>query len=1098
MKITAFLVFLFSLHLSAATVAQTVTLSEHKVPLEKVLNDIRQQSGYVFFYNQDWMQQSLPVDLEVKNLPLEKALKACFKDQPFDFAIVNKTIVLKLKEKQLVSPNAVAPASVTVSGKVTNELGEPMNGVVIRQKDNPTNGTVTDANGNYSITVPDNKSVIIFSFIGLETQEISAKDLPPGSVIKLKASENNLQEVVISKGYYDEKKELSTGDVSVVTAETIEEQPVLDPLQALIGRVPGLNIQQSSGMPGAYSTVYIRGQNSIANGTVPLYIIDGVPFYSESLSSTFTINALGPGTLGQANQTNGAGMSPFNALNPADIESIEVLKDADATALYGSRGANGVVLITTKKGKTGDTKVTFNLNQGIGQVTRTMQFLNTQQYLQMRHQAFANDGLMPSASDYDLNGDWDTTRNTNWQKVLIGNTAHYTNAGVSVSGGTANTQFLISGGNTRQTTVFPGNYPDDKTSVHFNLNHISNNQKFEVELTANYVNDRNVLPQSDFTSNIILAPDAPTVYNRDGTINWQIIDGTSTFNNPVAVTVNSSTSVTNNLNASLNLSYKILPGLIFKSSLGYNHDELNANSLNLAASDQPPYNDQASSRSSIFTNTIYETWNIEPQLSYQRKIAKGQLNILLGTTFEQKSQQSIAQGAQGFPSDVVVDNPSAASNYYLGGNTQLLYRYTGIFGRIGYDWDDKYLINLTARRDGSSRFGPGKQFGNFGAIGIGWIFSNEDFAKNALSWLSFGKLRASYGTSGNDQLQDYQFLSSYSANSNAYQGNPGLFPNSLANPLLAWEVDKKLEGGLEFGLLKDRINVSISYYYNQTSNELLGYLLPFTTGFSSLESNLPAVIQNSGIEAELHTINFKTKDFSWTTSATFTEPKNKLVSYPGLAGSSYSSTYVIGKSLSIQELYQYTGVNPQTGVYTYATKNANGIPSNPQDLVVTQPVTQIFYGGLTNTFSYKGFELDIFIQFVKQNAFNYFKSVPYNVEIGQALVNVPAAVLNSWQAPGDVSRYGKFSTTDQADPNGLYTHSTAVVGDASYIRVKNVTFSYAVPTTWQQWAHMKNAKIFFQGQNLFTFTHYLGLDPETQGLNLPPLRMLTLGVSASF
>jgi len=1107
MKITTLILITAILHVSATTLAQKVTLNEKNAPLADVFNDISAQTNYDFAFTTDALKNAKSVTINVKNVELSDALAQILQGQNLEFSIDNKTVVIKPKETSFVDnlKNKIKAelSQTTVTGKVLDGTGQPIPGVNVREK-GTQNGTVTDSKGKYTLTVANDKSIVTFSYIGYEPQELAAKNLPDGATIILKASSQNLQEVVINKGYYDEKRELSTSDVGEVTAKEIEEQPVSDPIQALIGRVPGLNIQQTSGIPGAYATIQIRGLNSIANGTAPYYVIDGVPFDPGSLSDvSIPSGALGAPNLGT--QPGGGGVSPFNAINPDDIESIEILKDADATAIYGTKGANGVVLITTKKGKAGETKVTFDLSQGIEQVGHFMNLLNTQQYLQMRHQAFANDGIpFPTLSDaeqgdpnFDVNGVWDTTRNTNWQKVLIGGTAHYTNAQGSISGGNANTQFLIGGGYTRQTTVYPGDYGDQKGSLHFSLSNTSSNHKFKMTLSASYVNDNNFLPPGDFTGNALtLPPDAPVLYNRDGSLNWQIFNGTGSWTNPLATTLTTATSISNNLVSNLNLSYLLLPGLLLQSNFGYNHDEMNQTNLFPATAVTPPYNTNPDFNESEFAYTLSQGWIIEPQLSFQRKIAKGELSILLGGTLQQSNQQSMGEAASGFSNPALISDPQAATYFQSFDSSYHLYRYEALLGRISYTWDNKYLLNVTANRDGSTRFGPGKQFGNFGAIGAGWILSQEKFIKDAIPWLSFGKIRASYGTTGNDQIGDYQYLSYYSAYSKAYQGVSGFLPNSLANPDYSWEVDKKLEVGLDLGFLKNTINFSIDYYRNRTSNQLVGYGLPSVTGFTSVEENLPAVVQNTGLEISLNSTNIKTKDFNWTTTANFTLPKNELVSYPGFASSPYVHTYTVGQSLFSLQRFQYEGVDPQTGFYTFAGQNGNtSSPSFPQDLVTSQPITQKYYGGIGNDFSYKGFSLDIFIQFVKQLGYNYLYYV--GNPAGSANLNFPTAVLTAWQNAGQVTNVEKFSTEGPYQYYN-YNYSTGAITDASFIRLKNVAFAYKLPVAWQQWAHMQNARIYVQGQNLYTFTHYIGLDPETQGLSLPPLRTIVMGVSASF
>jgi len=1108
MKITAFMICAFFIHVSAATLAQTVTLSEHKASLEKVINEIKQQTGYSFFYNQDWLQQAKPVDLVVKDESLDAVLKACFADQPFDFAIVNKTIVLKLKKVPTINPNGNA-VPITVTGKVFDGTGQPMPNVNVREK-GTQNGTTTDGKGTYSLTVTDNNSIVTFTFIGYEPQELQAKNIPNGSTITLKPAENNLKEVVISKGYYNEKRLLSTSDVSVVDSKTISEQPVSDPIQALIGRVPGLDIQQTSGLPGAYATIHIRGLNSIANGNDPYYIVDGVPVSSVSLSSPYAQSALG---YGGGIQNGGGGLSPFNILNPDDIENIEVLKDADATSIYGTKGANGVIIITTKKGKAGETKVNFDLSQGIGQVSHFMDLLNTSQYLQMMHRAYANDGVpFPTLSDaaqgdpnFDINGVWDTTRYTNWQKVLIGNTAHYTNAQGSISGGNANTQFLISGGYSRSTTVFPDNYDGDKkASLNFSLTHTSANQKFHVLFSGGYGYETNDVPYADLTSQITLPPDAPSLFHPDGTLNWQNYNGSYTFFNPLSYVNTNYYSSANNLISNLTLSYQLLPGLMLQSSFGYNHVENNQVQLKPATTTEPPPYNPPSRDGSNYSNGISQGWIIEPQLSYQKKIGKGQLNVLLGGTVQQTSYSSLAQYSNDFANDALITDPLAGSQQGFLGYSNSLTRYVALVARVGYSWDDKYILNLTANRDGSSNFGPGKQYGNFGSVGTGWIFSKEKAVTDAAPWLSLGKLRASYGTTGDGELTPYQYLSTYSPNSLAYQRTTILVPNGLTNPYFAWEVDKKLEGGLDLGFLKDRISLSIDYYRNRTSNQLTGYTLPQITGFSSVVENLPATIQNTGLEVELHTINFQTTDFNWSTSVTFTLPNNKLVSFYNFATSGYQYSYTLGHSLYTQKLYQYTGVNPQTGVYNFVSTSGDPVnPNFPQDMVPSQPITQKYYGGLQNSFSYKGISLDVFIQFVKQLGYSYqeYFNVPgLDGAANFGGSNEPTAILGAWQTSGQIASTQRYYGTDgnTATAYQNFRSSTGVISDASFIKIKNVALSYKLPVAWQQWAHMQNAKIYLNGQNLYTFTKYIGLDPETPGLGLPPLRVIMLGISASF
>ncbi|HVU95476.1 MAG TPA: SusC/RagA family TonB-linked outer membrane protein [Puia sp.] len=1109
MKLTGILLVAAFLQVSAGSVAQRLSINVRNGSLEKIFAEIEKKTNYVFFYDASLLQKTKPVTVEMKDASVEDVLRITLKGQGLDFAIQDRTIFVKREVEKPVPVGAPAiSARENDNGVITvivqSEVGVPIVGATVVMMGVKRQG-VTDADGRFLVKgVPDGEYRVEVTSIGYE-KRVEVLRVMKGEAllaVRLKQAVNGLDEMVV-KGYYNTTKRLNTGDVYTVKGEDIQKQPVSDPILALEGRVPGLVIQQASGMPGAYSVIRIRGQNSIANGNDPLYIIDGVPFSALSLSSSVTsISALGGGNANS--NTNGSGVSPFNSLNPSDIESVEVLKDADATAIYGSRGANGVILITTRKGKTGGTRFDANVFTGAGMVAHKMKLLRTEQYLAMRREAFQNEGLpYPDINtdagnmDFDINGVWDTTHYTDWQKVVFGNTAHFTNAQGTLSGGNSNTQFVLGGGYSKQGTVFPGSYSDQKAMGHFNLTHTSANHRLGATLTASYVDDNNNLPTADFTSYITNAPDAPPLLDKFGNINWEVFQGTPTFySNTKALERQTANSATNNLIANLGIKYQLLPGLELRSELGYNHNEMNETGLNPSTSLAPPYNADPSFRRNTFANTTFSSWIIEPQISYQRPIGSGKLEMLVGSSFQENKTKSITQSASGFVSDDLISNPQAASNIYLLGANNILYRYTAVYGRIGFNWREKYLLNLTARRDGSSRFGPGKQFGNFGAVGTAWIFSKEKFIESLLPFLSFGKLRASYGTSGNDQILDYQFLSTYSTfSSTTYQGITGLAPTRLTNPFFAWEVLKKLEGGVEIGLLKDRIMLSVSYFRNRTGNQLVGLSLPYLSGFASIQYNLPAVLQNTGTEIVLNTVNIKSKDFEWASSINATMPNNKLVSFPNLANfAAYKNRYVIGQSLFIQKVYHNTGVDPQNGNYIFATKNASGVPSYPQDLIVSRPVTQRFYGGLQNRVSYKGFSLDFLLQYVDQTGYGYQHA--FGLAPGSFNYNQPTAVLARWQGKGNLTGTQAFGT-DYGTANSSYAlfgASDGVFTNTSFLRLKNLQFSYDLPAGWRSKCHLQTARIYLQAQNLFTITRYVGLDPESSGnLSLPPIRMIAAG-----
>jgi TonB-linked SusC/RagA family outer membrane protein len=1070
---------------------QRITLLAGNASLSSVLKNIERQTNKRFNYSENELDTNEKVNVNYNAAPLYQVLGQLFNAKGISWRMIDDGIYLKKDEKRegrsvLPVKSSSAKDSMNfpmIRGRVADEEGVPLTGATILIKGTAA-GAVADADGRFTFVIVPENATLRISFTSYEPSEIPAGSRSGLNVV-LKKKMGSLDEMVVI-GYGTTTKKFNTGAVNTVKADIIEMQPVTDPLQALEGRVPGLYIAQASGVPGAGSVVMLRGKNSISNGNNPFYIVDGVPYTSASTTITY----LGGGALGGVSEE-GRGLSPFNFLNPSDIERIDVLKDADATAIYGSRGANGVILITTKKGKAGKTKFDLNVSSGAGKVTHMLTLLNTPQYLKMRREAFANDGKKPAAGDYDVNGTWDTTSYTDWQKLMIGGTARLTNVQAAISGGNSNTQFALRGGYSNQTTVFPGDYADRKVSTLLNVTHTSLNEKFRAIITASYLNDKNKIPQTDFTSLITIAPNAPTVYDSAGNLNW----GKNTFANPLASTRKFAQATTENLIGNVELSYELLPGLIIKSGLGYNRIQTNQTNQTPITALSPASVDVSSARSNNYGSNNLNNWIIEPQISYSREIAGGTFSALIGSTFQQNKQDYVGYNASDFASDAMISNIATAGVVKVIGINYTQYNYNAIFGRLNYSWKEKYILNLTARRDGSSRFGPGKQFGNFGAVGAAWVFSDENWAKTNLPFLSYGKIRASYGATGNDQIPDYQYLSTYSTNYTDYQGLTGLMPTRIANADFSWEQVRKAEIGFEAGFINNRILFNASLYRNRSSNQLVGFALPGTTGFTSVLYNLPALVQNTGVEAELNTVNISYRSFSWRTSANISVPRNKLLKYPTLEATTNDFAYVIGQSILGRKLLAYTGVDPETGLYTVKDQN-NDKNINREDYTQYKLLTQQYYGGIQNSFSYKGFQADIFFQFVKQQAYDFLSKA--GAVVGAKNKNFPAYVLDdTWHAKGDNAIYQRFSTVTNAtaQPYAWRNDSDASVVDASFIRLKNVMISYTIPAGLLQKIKLQNVRVYMQGQNLLTFTSYKGLDPESKGgLTLPPIRMVVGGI----
>jgi len=964
-----------------------------------------------------------------------------------------------------------------ISGTITDGTS-PLPGVTISIKGKRNNTVSSDFNGQYILSATATDTLIV-SFIGFKTAIVPIKGRKTVN-IQLQEDITSLQEVRVNAGYYSVKEKERTGSIARITAKDIEKQPVTNVLAAMQGRMAGVNIVQSSGIAGSGFDIKIRGQNSLrTDGNAPLYIIDGVPYASDPIGVGYTATVMPLTT------------SPLNNINPGDIESIEILKDADATAIYGSRGANGVVLLTTKKGKAGKTTFSFNLNRGTAQVTRFADLMKTEQYLEMRREAFANDGVtIYPANAYDVNGTWDLNRYTDWQKKLTGGTAQITNVQSSISGGSALTQFLISGNYGKETTVFPGDFNYQKGNIRVNLNHTSEDKRFKTNFAAGYTLQDNDQPAKDYTvESRTLAPNAPVLYDEEGNLNWE----NGTFNNPLRNLQGEFLAKTYDLVSNLMLSYRLLPNMEIKSNLGFTDLKHQESSSQPSTVYDPAWEVGPEYSLISIGNTTRQSWIFEPQLNYRQNLQDDlELDVLLGSTFQQQTARKLVQRASGFTSNSLINNLAAASDIAVDIDDYSVYKYQAFFGRVNLNWKKKYIVNLTGRRDGSSRFGPGKQFAAFGAVGAAWLFNEETFLTNSV--LSFGKLRTSYGITGSDQIGNYQFLDTYSATGGNYQGVIGLVPTRLFNPNFAWETNRKLEVALEMGFLKDKIFLTLASFSNRSSNQLVGTPLPSTTGFTSIQANLDATVQNSGIEVTLRTLNLETKNFSWSTSFNATALKNKLLSFPDLEASTYRNQFAIGGPLNIRKMYHFEGVNPQTGFYQFKDVNGDGKITADADKTAIVDLNPKFYGGLQNQIRYKNWQLDFLFQFVKQQNLNT-AAVGFPGMLG----NQAAALSNHWQKPGDIATYQRFTTGMDAGAVAAqinYYSSDGVVTDASFIRLKNIALSYNLPKNWLGCAA---CKIVMEGQNLLTFTHYKGADPEFVTTNsLPPLKIVTAGIQLNF
>ncbi|KRT17813.1 hypothetical protein ASU31_00500 [Pedobacter ginsenosidimutans] len=1098
MRVITFLLLAVMMQVSATTLAQKITINQKNVKLTDIFKSIRNQTGYDFIYDQDLLARSIPVNINLKNVELKEALQRMLAGQSLTYTIENKTVVIR--EKSFLDKVTEYFDNITVTGTVLDEQGQPLPGVVVKVK-GTNRTTITGNGGKFYISASDENPTLILSYVGYKTVEITAI---PTLTVTMVLDPAKLDEVMII-GYGTTTRRLSTGSQVGISAKDIGNQPTTNVLQAMQGRMAGVTVTQTNGLPGAGINVQIRGANAIGlNGVKanrPLYIIDGVPFLSEPINTA----AFASSQSGSALPSAEGSTSPMNSINPSDIESIEVLKDADATAIYGSRGANGVVLITTKKGKPGRTKFNLNASSGISNVSHFVETVGTEQYLALRRKAFANNTTNPATPSVTTAPDllvWDQNGYTDFQRYMLGNTAHTNDVNASLSGGDSNTNFFVSGTYHKEGNVFPGEQGYQRGGAKVNLNHSSFDQRFNLSLNAIYSTDKNTISTTDLATWAYSLPPNFPLYKADGSLNW---DGS--ISNPLGYLNQTNDNRSSNLLTNLAMKYNILKGLDFKVSLGYSKTDLNQIVTRPLTSLNP--NLSPTSGTANYTYNYTNNYIAEPQATYTRKIWKGTLNALVGSTYQFKqSKLPYSTNASGFLSDDFLRTVTAAS-IVTTTSSSVDYKYASLFGRINYNLADKYILNVNFRRDGSSRFGPNNKYGNFGSIGAAWVFSEESLLKDKLSWFSFGKLRGSYGVIGSDDIDNYGYLDTYTTSGYVYAGSTGLNPSRLPNPDYKWEETKKLDIGLDLAFFNDRLSLSGSYYRNRTSNQLINLTTSAQTGFTGYQSNLPATVQNSGWELSLTSTNIRKKDFSWTSSFNISQNRNKLLSFPDIEKSSYYTTYVVGNPISSFYLFEYAGINPLTNLPSFTDFNGVGGVNNPTtgfaatgrgDRYFAGTSYPKFFGGLTNSLSYKKITLDFTFQFVKQKGRSLLASSFYPPGY---FSNAALSVVNDYLALGSQDYLVSAGTRGTAGSAAFlaysnYTSSDASLVDASFIRMKNVSLSYILPTKWISKKEGASIRVYAQGQNLFTITNYDGFDPESQGVATPPLRTVIAGLQFTF
>ncbi|TYR34703.1 SusC/RagA family TonB-linked outer membrane protein [Sphingobacterium phlebotomi] len=1115
MRLTLIILITTLLQVRATALAQHITIHKKDVTLKYALKEVRRQSGFNLFYDGKIITDKQKIDVDIDHVTINQALEVILRNTGLKYEMKGSNIAITKSQTRPSKPIILGEmAQIVITGLVLDESRKPLVDATVQVK-HGEKVTKTNADGRFYLNDIRDGETLVISFVGYGNREISAaKDL---GAIQLMPLDKTVDEVQVI-GYGSESKRFSVGAVSSVSAETIERQPVTNPLSALQGQVAGLAVTSSNGVPGSTVMLQVRGQNTL--GTTlqakpydqPLFIIDGVPFAPQNVN----INLLN--NLATAQSYNGGisqptGLSPFNSINPKDIESISILKDAAATSIYGSQGANGVVLITTKKGQAGETKLDVSVNTQFNSAAKPVRFLNTQQYLQLRREAYTADGLSPSDDPGDYNGFapdlmlYDQDKYTDWAAIIAGKMTNNTDVHATLSGGSPSTTFLISGGYTQSNYNYPGNFSDKRMTFHSALNNTSSDQRFKLGLVADYGYDRNTSARYGGAQSMVLPPNLPDLIDDSGALVWNYKGIPLNVDNFYGSLMRPVYLQNYNFNGSLHLSYILLPGLTLGTNAGYSRNNSIERSENPARSQDPTF----AEASAAFGDNVNQSINIEPQLNYEFYTGKGEWTALVGGTYRKMSNDAYQVEGYGYANDNFLGSIIGASTTYPS-ERKNLFKYIAGFARLKYIHDHKYILEVSGRRDGSSNFGPGRQFGNFGSAGGGWIFSEEAAIKKNLPLLSYGKLSASYGTTGGDASKAYSYQALYQNISGVlpFQNVRPTYAYNLYNPNFSWSTKRSLNVAMDIGLYGNALNLNATYYRNRQGDQLVDMPLPAQTGFPVVFGNLDALVQNQGWEFTIESTNVKKENFSWNSTFNITFNRNKLLDFPDLASSSYASKYIIGQPTSIIMGYRYKGVNPETGLYEFYDKDGNathtpkaGNANTGGDQVPIGHMDVKYMGGLANNLSYKNWGLFIFCQFSSSYSPNYLAAL-YSTDYPGGPTNQPSEILGRyWKNPGDHSllqRLGSSYASGSLYTIPPFTQSEAVYGDNTYLRIKTVSLSYTFPEKLLQKIGVSTGNIYMNGQNLLTFTNYKVGDPEQPGTftALPLQRIVALGVNLKF
>lgn len=1106
MKLTLLFITLSLLQVNANVFSQngTFNLSANGAQIKDVLKELEDNSTYRFFYTDNLVYLNNKVKLSIRNSSLEEVLNKLLQESPLTYKIFENNLVVIL-------PINDSEQQHTVKGRVTDIQGNPLPGVNIVEV-GTTNGAVTDLDGNFSIALSSPEATLSFSFVGYLTEEISVNG-QTNIDVSLVEDIQALDEVVVV-GYGTSRKVDLTGSLSSVSSEDLQDLNISSAEQALIGKMPGVQVKQVSGEPGTSPQILIRGINSIDKSTSPLIVVDGHP------------------------------IGDINMINPNDIERMDVLKDASATAIYGSRGTNGVILITTKKGQAGRNTLDLNVYAGVQSVAKKVDMMNSTEIAQFLYDGFVNRNL---DEGNDISGDPTTwrrsvdqiildvldgtnTTDTDWQDEIFSSSVMVQSYHLASRGGSENTTYYVSGEYYSQDGVIENssfNRYSLRMSIESRINdRINIGGTFNPSYTTK--NDVQTSGGSGGTSGAMLSnaliaqPFAP-VFNEEGEYqNLFGFPGAVNNTNPVALanllTDNEQRAkILGNIFADINLT----DNLIFKASLGYSI--VNARNKffrpqNNAFNQGVPFGSSGASQNINWINTY--------TLNYTKTLAeKHNFNAFVGYDIQKDQFENNSLSSDNYPNNLV-QTLNAASEIDEGSSFESEWTLLSYMGRINYNFDNRYYLTTSLRRDGSSRFGSDNKWGLFPSAAVAWRISNESFMQD-LQNISNLKLRVSYGLTGNNNIGDYLYIPTVAYN-NYVLGNElaaGYHPNRIANPLLQWEQQEEINFGLDLGLFDYRLNIVADYFIKKNEDLLLNVQIPTITGFSNTTSNI-GTIQNKGFEFEVISHNIK-GSFNWTSNFNISFYRNEVLEL-GPEGDDIISggrhITRIGEPIGMfygwvnegvimnqQELDEAPIYNPggssETRVGDFRWRDVNGdeIIDNDDRTIMGNPHPEFIYG-MTNSFTYKGFDLQVILQGSYGNDILWTEM--YRIANTRGRRNQLAMMNDYWKSeenPGN----GKIPRpNNNPTGNNRGRWNSFYLQDGSFLRISNMTLGYNLPDRIVNKLALQKCRLYITASNPFTFTKYEGYNPDVNNStsplmpgedanSYPVMRTLSFGINLS-